>query len=81
MVGGGATGQDAVRAVRFRVRRHEPRLGQFFGIGMTVGVLVGFLFGSVFALTLGNETLEAGKDLVDRLTGRRDQVNFELLLQ
>ena len=71
-----------MRAVRFRVRRNEShRTGQFLGIGITVGVLVCFLFGSLFALTLGNETLEAGKDLVDRLTGRRDQVNFELLLQ
>jgi hypothetical protein len=48
---------------------------------MTVGVLVGFLVGSILALRLGDETLEAIKDLIDRLAGRQDRVNFELLLQ
>jgi hypothetical protein len=54
---------------------------QFFGVGMTIGVLVGFIVGSIFALRLGDETIEALRDVVDRLAGRRDRVNFELLLQ
>jgi hypothetical protein len=66
-------------------RRRRDRGGfapsQFFGIGMTVGVLVGFVVGSVLALWLGDETLDALRDLLDRLGGRRDRVNFELLLQ
>ena len=64
-----------------RRRRSPSRTGQFFGIGMTVGVLVGFLVGSILALRLGDETLEAIKELIDRLAGRQDRVNFELLLQ
>ncbi len=55
--------------------------GQFFGVGMTVGVLVGFAVGSILALRLGDETIDALRDVVDRLTGRREHVNFELLLQ
>ncbi|HYU20534.1 MAG TPA: hypothetical protein VEQ11_17725 [Chloroflexota bacterium] len=54
---------------------------QFFGAGMTVGVLVGFVVGSILALRLGDEALEVIKDLVDRVAGRHDRVNFELLLQ
>ncbi|MDP8924796.1 MAG: hypothetical protein M3O34_18235 [Chloroflexota bacterium] len=54
--------------------------GPFVG-GMTVGVLVGFVAGSALTLLIGEATLEAVKDLVDRLSGRRDRVNFELLLQ
>jgi gas vesicle protein len=64
-----------------RRHRRPSRTGQFFGIGMTVGVLVGFVVGSILALRLGDETLEAIKDLMDRLTGRQARVNFELLLQ
>jgi len=48
---------------------------------MTVGVLVGFVVGSILALRLGDEALEVIKDLVDRVAGRHDRVNFELLLQ
>jgi gas vesicle protein len=68
--------------VKIPFRRHESfHPSQFFGIGMTVGVLVGFVVGSVLALRLGDETLEAVKDLVDRFAGRNERVNFELLLQ
>ena len=55
--------------------------GQFFGMGVTIGVLVGFVAGSIVALWLGDETVAAVRELVNRLTGRRNRVNFELLLQ
>ena len=54
--------------------------GPFVG-GMTIGVLVGFVAGSALTLLLGDATLGAVRDLVDRLSGRRNRVNFELLLQ
>ncbi len=44
-------------------------------------MLVGFVAGSIVALWLGDESIEAARDAIDRVTGRRDRVNFELLLQ
>lgn len=55
--------------------------GQFFGIGVSVGVVVGMVLGTLLALRLGEDAYEAVKYLVERLVGRRDRVNFELLLQ
>jgi hypothetical protein len=54
--------------------------GPFVG-GMTIGVLVGFVAGSALTLLVGDATLGAVKELVARLSGRRNRVNFELLLQ
>ena len=68
--------------MRLRVHREGSfGPGEFFGIGMTLGVVVGFIVGSILALWVGDETLGAIRDLLDRLSGRRDRVNFELLLQ
>ena len=61
--------------------RRAFRSGQFFGVGLTIGVLVGFVAGSIVSLWVGDETLEAVRDALDRLAGRRQRVNFELLLQ
>jgi hypothetical protein len=55
--------------------------GQFFGIGMSVGVVVGLVLGTLLALRLGEDAYQAVNYLIDRLAGRRDRVNFELLLQ
>jgi hypothetical protein len=52
-----------------------------FGVGVTLGILLGFLLGSLIAMRLGDDVLEAISRVIDRLAGRRDQVNFELLLQ
>ena len=54
--------------------------GPFVG-GVTLGVLVGFVAGSALTLLVGDATLGAVRELVDRLSGRRNRVNFELLLQ
>ncbi len=55
--------------------------GRFFGIGLTVGLILGFVSGSILALCVGNETLQAVRGLVGRVSGRDERVNFELLLQ
>ena len=52
-----------------------------FGVGVTLGILLGFVLGSLIAMRLGDDVLEATSHLLDRMAGRRDQVNFELLLQ
>jgi hypothetical protein len=52
-----------------------------FGVGITLGILLGFMLGSLLAMRLGDDVLEALSHLTDRLAGRRDRVNFELLLQ
>ena len=54
---------------------------QFFGVGITLGILLGFVLGSLVAIRIGDEVLDAISAIIDRLTGRRDLVNFELLLQ
>ena len=63
------------------VRRADlEHAGPFVG-GMTIGVVIGFVAGSAVTLLIGDATLDAVRDLVDRLSGRRNRVNFELLLQ
>jgi hypothetical protein len=54
---------------------------QFFGVGITLGILLGFILGSLITMRLGDGFLDAIGHLIDRLTGHDDQVNFELLLQ
>ena len=57
------------------------RSGALFGIGLTVGIVIGIAVGSVVALRLGSEAVETMRGLIDRVSGRGNQVNFELLLQ
>lgn len=52
-----------------------------FGVGVGVGVVIGVAVGSVVALRLGEEAVDAVRGLLDRLSGRSNRVNFELLLQ
>jgi len=54
---------------------------QFLGVGITLGVLLGFVLGSLVAMRVGDDVLDALSHLMDRLVGRRERVNFELLLQ
>jgi hypothetical protein len=61
------------------MRTHERE--QFFGVGVSLGIVVGFVLGSLVALCLGDEVVDATSHLVDRVAGRHDRVNFELLLQ
>jgi predicted permease len=54
---------------------------QLFGAGVTVGMLLGFVLGSLLVMRLGDDILDGISRLIDRLAGRHDRVNFELLLQ
>jgi len=57
------------------------RTRRVFGAGLTLGVMVGFAVGSALTMRLGEDTAEALRDLFERVSGRRNRVNFELLLQ
>jgi len=57
------------------------RSGTLFSVGLSVGVVIGIAVGSVVALRIGSQAMDAMRNLIDRLSGRTNQVNFELLLQ
>jgi hypothetical protein len=54
---------------------------QLFGVGISLGILLGFVLGTLVAIRIGDDVIDAITSLIDRFTGRRDRVNFELLLQ
>ena len=54
---------------------------QLFGVGISLGILLGFVLGTLVAIRIGDDVIDAMTSLFDRFTGRRDRVNFELLLQ
>jgi len=54
---------------------------QVFGAGVSVGVLAGIMIGSVVTFWLGDVAVDLVHRAIGRLSGRRDRVNFELLLQ
>ena len=54
---------------------------QAFGAGVSVGVLAGILLGTVVTLWLGDAALDVTRRVLDRVTGRGDHIQFELLLQ
>ena len=57
------------------------RAGALFGIGLSVGVVVGIAVGTVVALRVGSGAMDALRGLLDRVSGRNNQVIFEVLLQ
>ena len=58
------------------------RRPQLFGAGVSLGMFAGIVIGSLVTLWLGEATVDLIHRLLERgLTGRRDHVNFELLLQ
>jgi hypothetical protein len=57
------------------------RSGTLFSIGLSVGIVIGIAVGSVVALRIGSQTIDTMRSLIDRVSGRSNQVNFELLLQ
>ena len=57
------------------------RAGTLFGIGLSVGVVIGIAVGTVVALRVGSDAMDTLRGLFDRVSGRNNQVNFELLLQ
>jgi hypothetical protein len=54
---------------------------QVFGAGVSLGMFAGIVIGSVVTLWVGEAALELVHRTFERLGGRHDQVNFELLLQ
>jgi hypothetical protein len=54
---------------------------QIFGFGVSVGMLAGILVGSLVTLWLGDAAVDLAHRIIDRLTERRQKINFELLLQ
>jgi len=59
----------------------QCRAGTLFGIGLSVGVVIGIAVGTVVAMRVGSDAMDALRGLLDRVSGRNNQVNFELLLQ
>jgi hypothetical protein len=54
---------------------------QVFGAGVSLGMCAGILIGSLVTIWLGEAALDLAHRLLERLGGRRERVNFELLLQ
>lgn len=54
---------------------------QEFGAGVSVGMLAGVLVGSLVTLWLGPTAADVAHRIIDRLSNRRDNLNFELLQQ
>jgi uncharacterized membrane protein len=62
---------------------HRDSLGrpQVFGAGVSLGMFAGLVIGSLVTLWLGEAAIELARRTIDRMTGRRERVHFELLLQ
>ena len=54
---------------------------QVFGAGVSLGMCAGILIGSVVTLWVGEAAIDLAHRMLDRVSGRRERVNFELLLQ
>ena len=54
---------------------------QVFGAGVSLGMFAGIVIGSLVTLWLGEAVVDLGHRMLERLSGRRERVNFELLLQ
>jgi membrane protein YqaA with SNARE-associated domain len=59
----------------------SSRRPQVFGAGVSLGMLAGILIGSLVTWWLGEAALDLAHRMLDRRSGRRERVNFELLLQ
>ena len=54
---------------------------QIFGAGVSLGMFAGILIGSLVTLWLGEAAVDLAHRMLDRVSGKRQRVNFELLLQ
>ena len=57
------------------------RRPQLFGAGVSLGMFAGILIGSLVTLGLGEAAMDLAHRMLDRMSGKRERVNFELLLQ
>jgi hypothetical protein len=54
---------------------------QVFGAGVSLGMFAGILIGSLVTLWLGEAAMDLIHRTLNRVSGRRERVHFELLLQ
>ena len=54
---------------------------QVFGAGVSLGMCAGILIGSLVTLWIGEAALDLAHRVLERMSGKRERVNFELLLQ
>ncbi len=54
---------------------------QVFGAGISLGMVAGIVIGSVVTMWLGEAAMDLIHRTLNRVTGRRERVHFELLLQ
>lgn len=54
---------------------------QVFGAGVSLGVLAGVFIGSLVTMWLGDAAVDLAHRMIDRISGRRNRPNFELLQQ
>ncbi|HEY8475838.1 MAG TPA: hypothetical protein VIN09_03100 [Chloroflexota bacterium] len=54
---------------------------RILGFGITAGLVLGFVLGSVVARAVGDRSAVLLRRWLARLLGREERVNFELLLQ
>jgi len=63
------------------VVRPRCRTRTMFVVGVSLGTVVGIVVGSIVAMRLGDEAVGVVRSWLDRMSGRNNRVNFELLLQ
>jgi hypothetical protein len=80
VVTSGSGGDDPVTAAAVRAAR-DLHPEQIFGLGISLGVVLGFVLGALAAWRFGDEAWDGIHGLIERITGRDDGINFELLLQ
>jgi hypothetical protein len=54
---------------------------QFFALGVAFGTALGFVLGSMIALRIGDEGVDAIRRTLGNLLGREEEPKFEYLLQ
>ena len=52
-----------------------------FGAGVSLGMCAGILIGSLVTLWVGEAAVDLAHRMLERMSGKRSRVNFELLLQ
>ena len=72
-----AIGSENVAVDKAEVVKRE----QFFALGVALGTALGLALGSIIALRVGEEGVEAIRQLVGHLLGGDEEPKFEYLLQ
>jgi hypothetical protein len=54
---------------------------QFFALGVAFGTALGLVLGSIIAIRIGDEGVDAVRRILSNLLGREDEPKFEYLLQ